>query len=217
MTTLHGCVNTDSKKTDEIENKTSRTVEEAAVEAEFEPLFEFLSQEEKDFSNVNSFVSDLRIMEKTNTVLEENSLLLKTYGSDRPNLSGYFREVMKNQENKYDVRLNTEGELIFKDSVPQKYNSELYFVDIALDDIKNGKIVNYSSNHPETDLVTLTYEMDSNLPLVKVIETYYGIQDSIVSTTLSLSKQGDDEFDVLFILSTKEKSYSLGTLLVLKT
>ena len=194
--------------------KASRTPEEAAVEVQFEPLFEFLAAEKKDFSKIQTFISDLSIDSK-DTTLEENTLVLKLSDNTKRTFSGYFSEEIDGKEVRYNVNLEENG-LGFEGVTPEKFNKNLYFVKVNKSDIKKGTVVSYSMHHPETELETLTYELDESLPLFKTMRAFFNIQEPIVSATLSLSNQGGQEFNAVFMLSTDEKSYSLGILVIFK-
>ena len=223
MTTFGGCAFADDNNQQTTEapvssdTGASRTAEEAAVEAEFEPLFEFLAAEKKDFSNVATYVSSLRIRDKssTNKVIEENSLVLESLEDEKGEFSGYFTEHNENVM-KYTTKLESGGELVFDGQQPLNYSQRLYFMVIDTVDVKNGKVTGYSSNHSETELETLMYDLSVDISIFQLLIEQYHIQDTITGAALCLSKSGSSEYNARFYLYTNEKSYSLGMFVVFK-
>ncbi|HEL9645009.1 TPA: hypothetical protein U0K67_001228 [Streptococcus suis] len=227
MTILNGCAYADEGNTQvtdppaSSDTGASRTAEEAAVEAQFEPLFEFLAAEKKDFSNVQTYVSGLSIdTTSSNLTLEDNNLVLKLSDAESQIFSGYFNERLNEQGLKY----NDEGvkydvhfvanEVVFENTTSEKFIHDLYFPIVATTDIKEGIVTSYSTNHPETELETLDYKLDKDLPLFKTMQSYFNIQEPIQSASLSLSNQGRKEFNAVFAISTDIKYYTLGILVV---
>ncbi|MBY5021303.1 hypothetical protein NF419_04865 [Streptococcus suis] len=202
-----------------------RTAEEAAVEAQFEPLFEFLAAEKKDFSNVSKFISRLTVRNKseidqTNNEIEENVLVLKSSDTESQAFSGYFKErqneqgLKYNDEGvKYDVRL-VENEVVFENTTSKKFIHDLYFSIVATTDIEKGTVTSYSTDHPETELTTLMYTLSPDLSIFRNLVQQYNIKDTITGATLSLSKSGTSEYDAQFYLYTDKKTYTLGTFVV---
>ncbi|HEL9645007.1 TPA: hypothetical protein U0K67_001226 [Streptococcus suis] len=238
MTTLNGCAYADEGNTQVTDQPASsdtgasRTAEEAAVEAQFEPLFEFLAAEKKDFSNVSTFISRISIIDKTiinevktetgsviaenNNVIEENRLLLKKSDTESQVFSGYFNERLNeqglkyNEEGvKYDVRL-VENEIVFENTTSEKFISDLYFPIVATTDIKKGIVTSFSKDHPETELTTLSYDLNPGIPIVQKLLSSYDNQEEVRSVVLNLSKSGNSEFRAIFTVYLSDKSISLS-------
>lgn len=213
MTTLHGCVNTDSKKTNEIENKTSRTVEEAAVEAEFEPLFEFLSQEEKDFSNIRRYSFILTIVKRENSSSEVSEEISFHLTNDNNLLNGKIKIInaTTKEEKVFPVKLE-DGKLVYLEDIPEDkllhdVNQFLQFT-IEKKEIENLVVSNYIGEHPETDMVDIGYELPMNSKIIKDFNTIKSVQN-IEDVSFGITKRGDGEFEFLLSINSPEYMYIL--------
>lgn len=224
MTGISGCA-TATNHTDTTSSTVTnsagaiRTAEEAAVEAEFAPLFKFLEAEKKDFSNISKIISGLKIIHSNvkKETIEDNSLLFKTENVGSSKLSGYFAERLNGTEVKYNVSISSENDIVFENSAPNNFSENLYLIVTSKQDIVSGNITNYSTDHKETELETVSYSLSPEIPIFQLLTEKYNIQpENIDDASLSISKFGNTEFSAQFYLVTKDKYYILSTDIFLK-
>ena len=133
------------------------------------------------------------------------------FADESNNIIGRYIEHVNDREVKYNVVLDVEAELQFEGSAPVSYNKELFFPVIHFEDIQERKITDFLRNHSETELTTLSYELNSELPVLRKLLGMYKLQkEDIQTAVLNLSKSGNTEFRANLIVYTSEKIISLS-------
>ena len=191
--------------------KASRTSEAVAVEAQFEPLFEFLAAEKKDFSRVERYSSSFDV-----DIFNEEIGEYVTVNSDRIlfdnlRLSNEGMYSIKNNEKfiEHMVELDIRNGVVIQTDTDSEINHYI-IPTIVTEEIRQNMINAYSTNHPETALTTLSYKATSNLSFIKMMIDKYQIKE-VKDTQLYMSKQGDAEYSFQIGVTSKErKSYTLS-------
>lgn len=203
MTILTGCGNTSNHKETKdnvqttIKSKAPRTAEETAVESKFGPLFDFLEQEDKDFSKVAKYSAGLSVkkLEKGEYVVESEKRVV-------------FRELPLSNSGEYQ-NIDNGVDKNSKINIENIRNINKFLSPvIPTKEFKKLKIFDVLAKHPETELSTITYKVDTDMPLIKEIMESYRIEKA-EDTYLHLSYEGDSDYSFLLDVSTKNKSYTL--------
>ena len=197
--------------------KASRTPEEAAVEAQFEPLFEFLAAEKKDFSRVERYSSsfDVAVLDKENdeySTVENVRILF-----DNLSLSNEGIYLTKNSENSSSdvVKLDVQTGNIVQTNQNVKINHYIVPV-ITTEEIRENPVSNYLVKHPETELTSISYKVTPHLSFIKMMVDEYQIKD-VKNTQLYLSKKGQNEYSFQVGVTSNDGSmYTLSLSLTLK-
>ncbi|RFU49941.1 hypothetical protein, partial [Streptococcus chenjunshii] len=160
----------------------NRTKEQYELEQEFQPLFDFLAQEKKDFSEVNKY--ETAIIETDRKTGRD-----KKYSVDFDKLpssqEGTYTITENGRKTEYPVSINDSGELSYSASVPAEYNEDLFNLHLKKDFFEKLPISDYTAEHPETYLKDISYEVDSSIPFLKQLMKKYNIsQDANLSLYL---------------------------------
>ena len=190
--------------------KASRTPEEAAVEAQFGPLFEFLAAEQKDFSKVKSFSGGLSISrfdaEKDEYVgfKSWDIIFAELETSDK----GLYKIFENDMVVTYSATINhLTGEITFLES-----NIELnqyVLPTVQTEELHNLKISSYRSGHPETELISLSYKTGETFSIIKQIVDEYKIEN-IDGMRISMQQQGNKEFSFQVSVGNEQYHYIIG-------
>ena len=184
--------------------KASRTPEEAAVEAQFEPLFEFLAAEKKDFSRVERYSSSFTISvlnEAGNEYIEEESYDL-VFENISDGKGGKYSITRNGEKREYAIDLNEDKRTIAFQSDMQL--NQFVFPILEFRELADYEISDYLLIHPETELKTVAYHSDSQFPIISQIVEENKIS-SIDKTELSFSKRGDNEYGALIGVISSER------------
>ncbi len=198
MTTLSAC------NTDNIPE--NRTKEEYNVENSFQPVFDFLEEDPKDFSNVESFSSWIFIQ----SLGSENSEEIFGFSvkESENKLSGTYSVTENSTETTYPIFLTRNGDLEFQGEVPQESLLSLLIQTVKKAEFENLTISDVMAEHPETDMRTITYNVEANHPILKETVNHFNIQN-IEFADISLTWRGDSNYTIQLTISNKEMLYSI--------
>ncbi|HEL9645011.1 hypothetical protein NF419_04875 [Streptococcus suis] len=192
-----------------------RTAEEAAVEAQFEPLFEFLAAEKKDFSNVTRYNSDFVIYNDRDStdisvpVYEDYAVgfysLLDTN-------EGIYSVTKENKTEEIAISLDkSTGEILSNGTELHPY-ATMPVIDLTI--LKEFPVDGVRADHPETELTSISYDIDDNFVLLKELKDYLELE-TIEDPMLMLHKQGN-EYSFTLSFSSGEFGYGVSTFIKLK-
>ena len=175
----------------------NRTKEQYELEQEFQPLFDFLAEEKKDFSKISKYKSTLFETErKTN--------IEKSYGVNFDKLiyskDGTYTITEDGKAVEYLVSVNENNKLFYPSSVPIEYDDNLFNLHLEKDLFEKLPISDYTAEHPETYLKDISYEVDSSIPFLKQLMERYDInQNADISLYIENYYEGDDMVYVIRI------------------
>ena len=193
--------------------KASRTPEAVAVEAQFEPLFEFLAAEKKDFSRVERYYSSLSIENKEVEDEEEYVLKFEKLAESNEGKYIYTSEV---QETDSIVLLDRDmGTVKFSNSEIQTNINPFLINVIHSEDFTECSISSYLSNHSKTELIDIFYNIDEQFPVISSVIDYYKIEN-IKTLQASVSRMGRNEYSYQFLISSTTKRYIFGAAITFK-
>ena len=191
--------------------KASRTPEAVAVEGHFEPFFEFLAAEKKDFSRVESYVSGIRVWNNEN---KESSHFVKTYililfKTEKENIfEGTYSEREGEAETVYPVSYNSSNnEVTFPDTAPEAFQKDLLIPVITdIHNVRTSEIKHHLLKHPQTELQKISYNMESSLTIYDELQTQFALPEP-TEKYINLSKFGTTEYRGNFVYNLPSESY----------
>ena len=185
----------------------NRTKEQYEFEKTFEPIFKFLEQDKKDFTEVKSYTSDVYMknqseVKKYEVDLDINQADIKgnytiTLGEDKETVSVTYS----------NGKLNYESEInpLFDEEILNLMVSREYFT--SLD-------VNKTFKSAETELSDIIYQPENQSELYKkIVEKYNLPSDTKLSVSLGYAYY--DRYDILLSIESKEKLVQISAAIYL--
>ncbi len=184
----------------------NRTKEEYNVENSFQPVFDFLEEDPKDFSNMESFSSNFSIIDKDTYEKDEESysLLLK---SSSEKFSGTYRVQIDGLTTEYLISVINNLEIKPENEIPEEFNKlNILLPIIPTSEIKKLNVDDYLAKHPETELKAIYYQIPKNYTIFQNLINTYNISE-ITSTDMAFSLSGDVEYTMQYSIITNQKMY----------
>ncbi|WP_449454126.1 hypothetical protein [Streptococcus suis] len=175
-------------------NGVNRTAEEAGVESEFEPLFEFLAAEKKDFSKVERYKTTISVLGE-----RKDTELTIDYLPNVTNKADYLIDT-GNEELMLSIEV-TDSELIYSEAVEQKFPISFFYPNIEKEFFKSLIIDSYISEHLETYMKDIRYGMGdaTRLPF-DLKETYDQLGYSGANvTSINVHSTATKEFSISIV------------------
>jgi len=130
----------------------NRTKEQYELEKEFQPLFDFLAEEEKDLSNVKLYSSKIFMMDENADSKISRSVYLK------PDNTGEYVIEQGGQTTEFHVQYNNR-ELQYDKEVPQEYDLEVLNLELEPEFFQELSIFDYMTKHPGTGMKRIDYNI----------------------------------------------------------
>lgn len=180
----------------------NRTKEQYELEKEFQPLFDFLAEEEKDLSNVKIYNSSIYITDRKTKTTESRSIRFENLGTE---ISGEYKIEDGKNEKRIPVTFQS-GKIIYKNNVEEseKYNIDIFNLQLTSKFFSTLPISDFMANHPETYMKRIDHGVKDNYEFFNNLKKRYGfVEKCHVDVNVIINGHGDYELQIEFIDSNK--------------
>ena len=185
----------------------NRTKEQYEFEKTFEPMFEFLEQDKKDFTGLKSYTSDVYIknqaeVRKYEVDLDINQADIK---GDYTITRGDTKETVHVTYSNGKLNYESEIDPLFDEEIINLMVSRDYFASL---DVKK------TFKSAETELSDIIYQPENQSELFKkIVEKYNLPTDTKLSVSLGYAYY--DRYDILLSLESEEKLVQISAVIYL--
>ena len=175
----------------------NRTKEQYEFEKTFEPMFEFLEQDKKDFTGLKSYTSDVYI---------KNQAEVKKYEVDldinQADIKGNYTITLGENKETTSVTYSN-GKLNYGSEINPLFDEEILNLMVSRDYFASLD-VEKTFKSAETELSDIIYQPENQSELYKkIVEKYNLPSDTKLSVSLGYAYY--DRYDILLSLESKEK------------
>ncbi|MEX2804328.1 hypothetical protein AB3329_04300 [Streptococcus sp. H31] len=174
----------------------NRTKEQYELEQEFQPLFDFLAEEKKDFSNVRKYESTIIETDRKTSEDKKYSVGFDKLSNSR---DGTYTITEDGEGTEYPVSITESSELSYSDSVPTEYNEEFFNLHLKKSFFEKLPISDYTAEHPETFIKSIRYDVNKQNQFEKIKENYHFSE--ISKTSLRLKQHYDSDNNLIYTLT----------------
>lgn len=189
----------------------TRTAEEAAVEAQFEPLFQFLAEEKKDLSKLKRYYSSYSKDEVKEDELIGHDYHVVRFDELDTSFDGSYIVTKEEETTTYPVVFDPAEGVIGRDTI-SLHPLVMQTADLSV--LKNYPVTSVLAKHPKTELTTISYEVDEKFPLLKAVIEELGLE-GVTSASVRLSRSFD-EYSYQLTFVNEDFVYVIDTLIKLK-
>jgi hypothetical protein len=170
----------------------NRTKEQYELEKEFQPLFNFLAEEKKDFSNVKLYSSKIFMIDENANSKISRSVYLK------PDNTGEYVIEQGGQTTEFHVHYHNR-ELQYDKEVPQEYDLEVLNLKLELKFFQELSIFDYMIKHPDTGMKRIDYNIVDASKYFNNLKEKYGLKkDCSSSVDVMINSEGHFELILEF-------------------
>ncbi|RFU49950.1 hypothetical protein DDV22_11245 [Streptococcus chenjunshii] len=183
------------------------TKEQYELEQEFQPLFDFLAQEKKDFSKVSVYKSSIYITNNETEAEKEYSVSFEKLPN---NTSGIYSITENDQKTDYPVSLDDNGELTYPDAVPEAFDTAVFNLTFEKGFFQSLPISDYLAEHPETYLKDITYDLDDKSSYFSPIKKKYNLSDNATLFLRAKQLYGNNKnliYNIRIIMEDKKQTF----------
>ena len=185
----------------------NRTREKYDFEGTFEPMFKFLEQEKKDFTELKLYTSSVYI--KDGGEVKEYEIYLDTTQSD---IKGDYTITIGDNKESVPVTYSN-GKLNYSSEISPLFDEEILNLVVQRDYFASLD-VKETFDSAETELHDITYKPEEQSELYKkMVEKYNLPSDTKLSVSIGYAYY--DRYDVLLSLESKEKVIQISTAIYL--
>lgn len=189
----------------------NRTREQYDFEGTFEPMFKFLEQEKKDFTEIETYSPSLTIID-SNGEMTTYDIFLKLQGGSGKGT--YTISKGKYKEDGQEVGVTyTDGKLQYEGELEPLFDEEIFNLLIDRNYFKALE-VKETFKGAETELSDIIYKAENQSVLYKKIVEKYNLP-SDTKLSVSLSHAYYNRYDVLLNFESKQKVIQISTAIYL--
>lgn len=210
MTNLSGCSEVNAANNPATSSSINQR-EARAVETQFEPLFQFLAEDKKDFSKLKRYYSSYHMKEfKGDESIKYEEHVVRFDELETSNEGSYI--VTKEEEvTTYPIVFDPVVGAVGRDSI-SFHPLVMRTVDLHI--LENYPVTSVMAEHPKTELTTISYEVDKDFPLLNAIIEELELE-GVESASIRLSRS-HNEYSYQLIFEIGDFIYGVGTLIKLK-
>ena len=181
----------------------NRTNEQYEFEKTFEPMFEFLEQDKKEFTGLKSYTSEVYIKNKDEVKKYEVDLDIT-----KADIKGDY--TITTREDKETVPVTySNGKLNYSSEISPLFDEEILNLVVSRDYFASLD-VKQTFKSAETELSDIIYQPENQSELYKKIVKKYNLP-SDTKLSVSLGYAYYDRYDILLSIESKEKLIQIST------
>lgn len=185
----------------------NRTKEQYEFEKTFEPMFEFLEQDKKEFTGLKSYTSDVYI---------KNQAEVKKYEVDldinQADIKGDYTITLGEDKETVPVTYSN-GKLNYESEINPLFDEEILNLMVSRETFASLD-VEKTFKSAETELSDIIYQPENQSELYKkMVEKYNLPSDTKLSVSLGYAYY--DRYDILLSLESKEKLVQISVAIYL--
>ncbi|MCY7138820.1 hypothetical protein MK500_04285 [Streptococcus gordonii] len=185
----------------------NRTKEQYEFEKTFEPMFEFLEQDKKEFTGLKSYTSEVYIKNKDEVKKYEVDLDIT-----QADIKGDYTITLGEDKETVPVTYSN-GKLNYSSEISPLFDEEILNLVVSRDYFASLD-VKQTFKSAETELRDIIYKPEKQSELYKkMVEKYNLPSDTKLSVSLGYAYY--DRYDVLLSLESKEKVIQISTAIYL--
>ncbi|WP_260467406.1 hypothetical protein MFP29_09130 [Streptococcus sanguinis] len=175
----------------------NRTKEQYELEKEFQPLFNFLAEEKKDFSNVKLYSSKIFMMDENADSKISRSVYLK------PDNTGEYVIEQGGQTTEFLVHYNNR-KLQYNKEVPQEYDLEVFNLKLEPKFFQELSIFDYMTKYSGTGMKRIDYNIVDASKYFNNLKEKYGLKKDC-STSVDVIINSEGHFELILEFSDEER------------
>ena len=175
----------------------NRTKEQYELEKEFQPLFDFLAEEEKDLSNVKLYSSKIFMMDENANSKISSSFYLK------PDNTGEYAIEQGGQTTEFLVHYNNR-KLQYNKEVPQEYDLEVFNLKLEPKFFQELSIFDYMTKYSGTGMKRIDYNIVDASKYFNNLKEKYGLKKDC-STSVDVIINSEGHFELILEFSDEER------------
>ncbi|CEL89770.1 conserved lipoprotein of unknown function [Streptococcus sanguinis] len=175
----------------------NRTKEQYELEKEFQPLFDFLAEEKKDFSNVKLYSSKIFMIDENANSKISRIVYLK------PDNTGEYAIEQGGQITEFLVHYHNR-ELQYNKEVPQEYDLDVLNLKLEPQFFKKLSIFDYMAKHPGTGMKRIDYDTVDTSKYFNNLKEKYGFKKDC-STNVDVMINSKGHFELILEFSDKKR------------
>ena len=189
----------------------NRTREQYDFEGTFEPMFKFLEQEKKDFTEIETYSPSLTIIDSNGEMTTYDIFLKLQAGSGK---GTYTISKGKYKKDAQEVGVTyTDGKLQYEGELEPLFDEEIF--NLLIDrNYFEALEVKETFKSAETELSDIIYKAENQSVLYKKIVEKYNLP-SDTKLSVSLSHEYYNRYDVLLNFESKQKVIQISTAIYL--
>ena len=189
----------------------NRTREQCDFEGTFEPMFKFLEQEKKDFTEIETYSPSLTIIDSNGEMTTYDIFLKLQAGSGK---GTYTISKGKYKKDAQEVGVTyTDGKLQYEGELEPLFDEEIF--NLLIDrNYFEALEVKETFKSAETELSDIIYKAENQSVLYKKIVEKYNLP-SDTKLSVSLSHAYYNRYDVLLNFESKQKVIQISTAIYL--
>ncbi|EGD38680.1 hypothetical protein J1C81_07380 [Streptococcus sanguinis] len=189
----------------------NRTREQYDFEGTFEPMFKFLEQEKKDFTEIETYSPSLTIIDSNGEMTTYDIFLKLQAGSGK---GTYTISKGKYKKDAQEVGVTyTDGKLQYEGELEPLFDEEIF--NLLIDrNYFEALEVKETFKSAETELSDIIYKAENQSVLYKKIVEKYNLP-SDTKLSVSLSHAYYNRYDVLLNFESKQKVIQISTAIYL--
>ena len=175
----------------------NRTKDQYELEKEFQPLFDFLAEEEKDLSNVKLYSSKIFMMDENANSKISSSFYLK------PDNTGEYAIEQGGQTTEFLVHYNNR-KLQYNKEVPQEYDLEVFNLKLEPKFFQELSIFDYMTKYSGTGMKRIDYNIVDASKYFNNLKEKYGLKKDC-STSVDVIINSEGHFELILEFSDEER------------
>ena len=185
----------------------NRTKEQYEFEKTFEPMFEFLEQDKKEFTGLKSYTSEVYIKNKDEVKKYEVDLDIT-----KADIKGDYTITLGEDKETVPVTYSN-GKLNYSSEISPLFDEEILNLVVSRDYFASLD-VKQTFKSAETELSDIIYQPENQSELYKKIVKKYNLP-SDTKLSVSLGYAYYDRYDILLSLESKEKLVQISAAIYL--
>ena len=181
----------------------NRTNEQYEFEKTFEPMFEFLEQDKKEFTGLKSYTSEVYIKNKDEVKKYEVDLDIT-----KADIKGDYTITLGEDKETVPVTYSN-GKLNYSSEISPLFDEEILNL-VVQRDYFTSLDVEKTFKSAETELSDIIYQPENQSELYKKIVKKYNLP-SDTKLSVSLGYAYYDRYDILLSIESKEKLIQIST------
>ena len=181
----------------------NRTNEQYEFEKNFEPMFEFLEQDKKEFTGLKSYTSEVYIKNKDEVKKYEVDLDIT-----KADIKGDYTITLGEDKETVPVTYSN-GKLNYSSEISPLFDEEILNLVVSRDYFASLD-VKQTFKSAETELSDIIYQPENQSELYKKIVKKYNLP-SDTKLSVSLGYAYYDRYDILLSIESKEKLIQIST------
>ena len=181
----------------------NRTNEQYEFEKTFEPMFEFLEQDKKEFTGLKSYTSEVYIKNKDEVKKYEVDLDIT-----KADIKGDYTITLGEDKETVPVTYSN-GKLNYSSEISPLFDEEILNLVVSRDYFASLD-VKQTFKSAETELSDIIYQPENQSELYKKIVKKYNLP-SDTKLSVSLGYAYYDRYDILLSIESKEKLIQIST------